>query len=309
MKWFGNLKMAYKLLSFFMLMALFLAGVGNIGYNISQKIAESMQEMYAYRILTMHMLDTCRVQSKELEVISLEIILSPLNKADQNNLLARSTEHIKTINKAIYNCEVAKLDEIEQKWLHELQLETKLYHIELQKALELAKSDQQQAANHYYKNNAIIHRDNADTFLRMLSDHSVEMAAEQNWEANRLATLFTLTIAAISSVAVILALLFGWFLNNLITRPIKAMLVDVEEVASGNFAGLSHQIPVESSDEIGKLAQGFNKMSRKINTYMMELEEKNRQIHIQAYHDFLTKLPNRRMFIERLSVILEKAKF
>jgi signal transduction histidine kinase len=55
-----------------------------------------------------------------------------------------------------------------------------------------------------------------------------------------------------------LALLLGILLSRSISRPIQELTKATHNMANGN---LSQQVPVRSRDEIGELAQSFNKMS------------------------------------------------
>ena len=58
--------------------------------------------------------------------------------------------------------------------------------------------------------------------------------------------------------AIIIALILGVILSRTITRPILELTKATHEMASGN---LNQQVPIRSRDEIGELAQSFNKMS------------------------------------------------
>jgi signal transduction histidine kinase len=58
--------------------------------------------------------------------------------------------------------------------------------------------------------------------------------------------------------AIIIALFLGVIISRNITRPILELTKATHEMANGN---LSQQVPIRSHDEIGELAQSFNKMS------------------------------------------------
>ena len=57
---------------------------------------------------------------------------------------------------------------------------------------------------------------------------------------------------------VILALILGTILSRTITRPIRELTNATKKMADQNFG---HTVPVHSKDEIGDLAESFNKMS------------------------------------------------
>jgi diguanylate cyclase (GGDEF)-like protein len=93
--------------------------------------------------------------------------------------------------------------------------------------------------------------------------------------------------AMLASGAVLLITLFiAVALYRSLTGPLLKLLQGVEQVTSGN---LSLQVKDESSDEIGKLTQAFNAMTR-------NLREKQEQLIAESITDELTGLHNLRYF-------------
>ena len=82
-----------------------------------------------------------------------------------------------------------------------------------------------------------------------------------------------------------------------IVRPIVELTLGAEAIGQGT---LDHRISVASEDEIGKLAQSFNRMAEK----RQRIEDSLREM---AHHDALTKLPNRTLFQSRLVEALDTA--
>jgi methyl-accepting chemotaxis protein len=95
--------------------------------------------------------------------------------------------------------------------------------------------------------NAIV-RERADT--RTVSESALQlngMAAKEN--------------ITLSSIAVIIALAFGFLLNRLIARPIRRLRDGATRIASGD---LTQHVSADTNDEIGQLANAFNVMSIKL---------------------------------------------
>jgi signal transduction histidine kinase len=59
----------------------------------------------------------------------------------------------------------------------------------------------------------------------------------------------------------VIALLLGIFLSRTLTRPIRELTRATHAVSEGD---LSQQVPVRSNDELGELAQAFNRMSSEL---------------------------------------------
>ncbi len=81
-----------------------------------------------------------------------------------------------------------------------------------------------------------------------------------------------------------------------ISRPIIAL----DKAARSLEQGERTEVPVEGADELGRLAESFNKMSAGI------VEREHRIAHL-AFHDALTGLPNRVFFREQLDGALGRA--
>ena len=62
-------------------------------------------------------------------------------------------------------------------------------------------------------------------------------------------------------MAAIIALVLGVILSRTLTRPIRELTRATQAVSEGD---LSQQVPVRSNDELGELAQAFNKMSTEL---------------------------------------------
>jgi signal transduction histidine kinase len=62
-------------------------------------------------------------------------------------------------------------------------------------------------------------------------------------------------------IGAVIALLVGIFLSRTLTRPIRELTRATHAVSEGD---LSQQVPVRSNDELGELAQAFNKMSSEL---------------------------------------------
>lgn len=102
----------------------------------------------------------------------------------------------------------------------------------------------------------------------------------------------------ISILVLIMVIVISYFLAGYIVRPIHQILEKVNEIAQGNFGA---QVAIERRDELGLLSNKVNLMSLNLLNYTDELKEKNEEIQYHAYYDFLTGLPNQRLFHEKAS--------
>jgi diguanylate cyclase (GGDEF)-like protein len=106
---------------------------------------------------------------------------------------------------------------------------------------------------------------------------------------------FGLLIVGITVAELVLVIALGIALARTITRPLSHIARATRSMAKGRRA----HVPVESRDEIGRLAQSFN-------TMVDAIEARERRITHVALHDALTGLPNRQYFTEQLDHALQR---
>jgi diguanylate cyclase (GGDEF)-like protein len=99
--------------------------------------------------------------------------------------------------------------------------------------------------------------------------------------------LLALLLFGVTGVA--LAGIGSWLLSKRLARPIIALELAARTVSSGEHA----QVAVETRDEIGRLAESFNRM-------VLDIEDRERQIAHMAFHDSLTGLANRTLLREHM---------
>lgn len=98
------------------------------------------------------------------------------------------------------------------------------------------------------------------------------------------------------AVGAVLAVAGAFAASRRLTQPIVALEAAARKVSAGEHA----QVKVETRDEIGRLAQSFNRM-------VDAVEAREAQIAHMAFHDALTGLPNRAMLREQVALGLTRA--
>jgi two-component system NtrC family sensor kinase len=79
----------------------------------------------------------------------------------------------------------------------------------------------------------------------------------------------------IAFLGLVLVLFLAYFITRSITRPIGELAKATEVIAEGNF---SHEVRVQSTDEVGHLAISFNRMTRTLKATMEELYTVNTKL-------------------------------
>lgn len=84
-------------------------------------------------------------------------------------------------------------------------------------------------------------------------------------------------------VAAVLALIIGWWLARALTRQLTELTVATRRIAGGDFG---QKVAVRSKDEVGQLAESFNKMS----TDLAHSRDIRRQMTADIAHELRTPL-------------------
>ena len=98
-----------------------------------------------------------------------------------------------------------------------------------------------------------------------------------------------IAIAVIGVLGLALVVMATWRMARSITLPISLLDAAADKLADGQLAS----VPVNSQDELGRLASTFNRMASDI------VDREQRITHL-AFNDLLTGLPNRANFTQHL---------
>jgi len=99
-------------------------------------------------------------------------------------------------------------------------------------------------------------------------DH--ELAAQRVKTAEASFSADRMTLVAVCSAAVLIALAMGWMLASAVTRPLERCVVLAEAVAAGD---LSSDIVVDRKDETGQLLAALSRMNRSLVTMVSQVRQ------------------------------------
>ncbi|WP_159064848.1 EAL domain-containing protein [Thaumasiovibrio subtropicus] len=136
-----------------------------------------------------------------------------------------------------------------------------------------------------------------------------------NFVTNQKLLYFFLITIGVLAIAIFISLTFARLLHSAISGPILHLSDVIRSVSrSGDYSMRAH---VYYQDEVGYLAEYFNRMMNEVNhkeqfleeqvrTRTKDIDEKNRQLSLIAYQDGLTGLNNRARFLDKIEELVEE---
>lgn len=124
----------------------------------------------------------------------------------------------------------------------------------------------------------------ADAIRQMNQDNMIAASADAKRIARASQTWFGVGLAVTAG----LALLLAWQTARAILRPVQALTESAHNVAAGN---LNQIVPVSSQDELGRLAESFNRMTEQLRGYRQSASarlvraQRSSQAAIDAFPD------------------------
>ena len=121
----------------------------------------------------------------------------------------------------------------------------------------------------------------------------VEVLTTPLAEVNADVALVRRQILIAGGIALVAASLIGFWASGAVSRRLRRMRRAAEAVAEGNF---DQPIPIDSSDELGQLAQSFNEMQRRL----ARLDSSRKEFIANASHELRTPIFSLGGFVELL---------
>ncbi|MBF0496600.1 MAG: MCP four helix bundle domain-containing protein [Deltaproteobacteria bacterium] len=261
MNWFYNLKIRTKLLSGFILVALIAGFIGYIGIGSIHQLDEADKLMYARN--TAPLVDIYKVSDDFQRIrVNVRDIIMAKTADEMKGLTAVIKDLDKSIDENMAKFEKTIKAEDVRKEYQIVKSSLEKYKLITEKAISLALENKREDAISLLRGDVVILGRAITESINKIFDLKVDQAKKRSEENGNLARDAQRLCLILAVVGVILAIGLGFFLAQIISRPIKSLSAAAEKLAIGD---MDVQLEANTKDEIGMLLQSFNKMIQAMN--------------------------------------------
>ncbi len=268
MKWFNNLKMVQKLVSAFVLVAVFIGVVGIIGIFSMNNINKNINKIYNDGSRGVN--DSVNIKANLLQIRSdVLLIIDPKNKKNlkiyKDDIISLTTKNDLFI--ADYKKTITT--ELDRKQFAEFEKKMTDYFISRDEILKQVDEGNYAKANEFLPAGSKLRVDMV-TYLEKIVKFNVDSAKNNYDNSQSSYNKAYVQIIVITFLGLLVAIALGLVIAITISRQIKKV-VTVADALSEN--DLSKTVDLDNKSEIGSLAKALNKAITNLKTLIVEIAE------------------------------------
>ena len=267
MSWYYNLKISVKLLSAFIIVALIAMVIGVIGIVELKKLDDNGDKMYNKITMPISDLGDISTAFQRMRVNSRDLI-DATTLEDKQKFANRIKELREGNNKLVESFEKTILTEDGKTLFAEYKTLRAAYGAELDKVIALVMQGKNAEGAEIIKTTgAKASRDLQDQ-IDKLQEAKLKQAKLTEEENGVVAKNARNLMIGLCIAGGLIAMLFGFFISNIISSPLRKGVLFAQAVAAGD---LTQKIDLDQKDEIGQLAKALNEMVTKLSSIVGEV--------------------------------------
>lgn len=265
MKWFNNMKIAQKLISCFVLVALFIGGVGLIGINNMRKINSNAKSMHNN---LMSVEELMQIKQNLSDIREDMLKLTYIEDKSQNEQLEKEMDQRKDSDTQIMQeFEKQQLSKEEQDLYTQFKSLLEEYRAARNGGIKLVNDNNYKDAQANFAKITEVRGKLFEVVSKLMQIKEKE-ADDLDTSNNTLFKTSSIIMISVILLGLLLAIVFGIIVSTIISRQLKKVLVFAEAIGQGN---LSQTIDIYSKDEIGGLAKALNKAGEGLRLLILEV--------------------------------------
>ncbi|WP_114296277.1 methyl-accepting chemotaxis protein [Anaerobacterium chartisolvens] len=288
MKWFYDLKIAVKLLTGFIAVALLAGAVGVFGIIRLKDIDQSSTAMYEQNTKPLGNLAIAASVFQRVRLNVRNIVIDTGNIRQYSDKIEEfNTQIYKQLEE--YKLGISSSEERED-------LDTLLVLLEelkplRERVISLASSGQTENAKNFMLTQTDPVSQKIDEQINKLLTYNIEMGDSISKNNTLQANAAVVIMIVIVIAAVIISFVLGLFISRIISKPVNQMVYAADKLAVGD---VNVNVEADFKDEIGSLAESFARMIASIREQAMTAEriasgDLTAEVNVRSENDLLGK--------------------
>ena len=275
MKILDNMKVGTKLGILVLAAFIAMGSMGGIGYYYLEKTNDSLDVMYAERLMPVALLNDARSNIRGINAAVLDMMLTTDMKKNQANK-AYIIDRVERNNKNLAAIEKLPLDAKAKEYLAKVKDSLQKYRSVRGDVEALAMQNKNAEAYALYVNQVEARANEVADHMRDFAAYYMELSKqlEAENEVNR-KTAERLMVGLFTFMVILLGI-SGWLISRAVTKPLQLMVGFCQELSNGNFMETSRQI--HQRDEVGQLADALIDMRAHVRKTLKQVNESAEQV-------------------------------
>ena len=270
MKWFSNLKIRMKLIISFIVLTVLTAAIGILGLNNMRAINNSSQSMYNNNFVPAQLLKDIQIDFQNIRANTFQINVEKNLDTFQvkYDAIQEYTSDVNTLLKEFEGVISEGDSELRTLYDNLVASENKYSSVRNETLGYLGKGQYEEAEKMIGVSTQA--RESAEEALQKLVDLMEARAIQTLQEDQENFNIQTAVMIGLIVASVIVAILLGFFVSKIISRPINKMVQAANRLALGD---VEVNLNIDTKDEIGSLAKAFDAMIKNIREQAITAEK------------------------------------
>ncbi|HZG20572.1 MAG TPA: methyl-accepting chemotaxis protein [Herbaspirillum sp.] len=269
MKWFYDLKIAYKLNAAFLVVLVFIVGLG--GFSVAQlaQVNQSSTDIARNWLPSMGSLSKMSLALARSRSFDMQQLLTDDKKEEQASR-ERADKQMEILLKEVATYGTLVSEPREKELYPEIQRNINEYKATHERISALFQEGQKQAGH------ALLNTASTPVYRKLqeqiqeLSDVNSKGAAVSDADATRIYEQARLAIIILVATCIALAMALSWWIARLVARPLTNAVTIARQVAEGD---LTADIPSAHRDETGQLLDALKQMNGNLLNIVREVRQ------------------------------------
>lgn len=275
MKFLANMKIGQKLGSLILIAFIAMGAMGAIGYYYLEKTNESLNEMYAERLIPVGMLNESRSHIRAINGFVLELMLTTDPKKNQE-LKDAIANRVEQNNKIYAAADKWKLDQKSKDMLAKVKTTLLTYRNVRTEVIDLAMQNKNAEAYALYLKNVGPAADALANNTIALTEYYTQLSKKADEDTSAAEKKAVMILGGLFLMMALLLGASGWIITRAIAKPMQAMVVVCNELAGGDFRDKPRRLT--SKDEIGQLADALINMRTNVRKALQMVSQSAEQV-------------------------------